>query len=281
MSTRDTYKKINQQQYEILRLFPKSIQKEYASQAIGLTRDGDNILDVGFGSGLFLIPLLNLNSKAEIYGIDYSEKMYEAVSKYVKDKTRIILGDVLKFKGQYSIVHFKAILHCFNSPEKALNKIKSLSKPGGYIITGDENSQIEDRIEQIFNSPIIDKDLELLFEYYFSLRVNLKKPFVQRKYPAGDATKAVEYICADKKFTLFKIISNKALSWKRKYQLNDLLYSIKEGTYNVFSAGLSSEDRDFIYKKMSEFAQKHELNMTKVRSIPANFRIFIIKHNLQ
>ena len=86
MSTRDTYKKIDQHQYEILRLFPKSIQKEYASQAIGLTRDGDNILDVGFGSGLFLIPLLNLNSKAEIYGIDYSEKMYEAVSKYVKDK---------------------------------------------------------------------------------------------------------------------------------------------------------------------------------------------------
>jgi ubiquinone/menaquinone biosynthesis C-methylase UbiE len=277
---KDTYKKINRQQYEILRLFPESVQKEYVSQVISLSKDGDSILDIGFGSGLFLIPLANLNKKAEIHGIDYSKKMYEAVSKLVNNKAKIFFGDILKFKGSYNIVHFKAILHCFDFPEKALDKIKSLSKKGGYIVTGDENSQIEDRIEQIFNSPIVDKDLELLFEYYFSLRVNLGKPFIERKYPAGNATKAVEYICRDKKFTLLKVISNKALSWERKYQLNDLLYSIRYGTYNVFAAGLSLKDRDFIYMKMSKFAEEHKLNMTKKRSIPANFRIFIIKHNL-
>lgn len=276
---KDTYKKIDRQQYEILRLFPKSVQKEYASKVINLTKKGDNVLDVGFGSGLFLIPLSNLNKETEIHGIDYSKKMYDAVSKSIKDKTRIILGDVLKFKGSYNIVHFKAILHCFNDPEKALEKVKSLSKSGGYIVTADENSQIEDRIEQIFNSPIVDKDLELLFEYYFSLRVNLGKPFLKRKYPAGDASKAVEYICTDKKFILFNTITDKALSWKRNYRLNDLLYSIKYGTYNVFNAGLSPQDKDFLYKKMSEFAEGHRLNMKKVRSIPASFRIFIIKHN--
>lgn len=199
------------------------------------------------------------------------------MSDQVKGKAILHFGDILKFQKTFDIVHFKAILHCFKNPEKALDKIKSLTKSGGYIITGHENSQVEDRIEQIFKNKIDDKELELLFEYYFSLRVNLKKSFLWRKYPAGDAQNAVDYLCKNKNFKLVKIISNKKMSWARSYSLNDLLYSVEHGTYNVFNAGLTPSDRTYLSKKMLEFSIQHKIDLKKERKIPASFTIFVVK----
>lgn len=276
---KDTYKQIDSHQYEILRTLPESIQNEYAAEILKLAKKDEKILDVGYGSGLFIIPASKLNKDAVLYGIDYSKTLHDAVTKSLGNKAAVILGDLLEFTGSFEVIHFKAILHCFDKPEETLDKIRSLSKPGGYIVTGHEDSQIEDRIEQLFNNTIIDPDLELLFEYYFSLRFNMGKPFMRRKYPAGDATVAVNYICNNTKFTLEKRISNEKLSWERTYCLNDLLYSIQFGTFNVFSVGLRSEERNVLYTRMLEFSNKHGLDMKRERRIPANFKLYIIKHN--
>lgn len=273
----DTYKKTNKKEYDILRSIPENVKNEYAKIILNLAKKGDKILDAGFGSGLILIPLSEQNKIAEIHGIDYSEPLYKSVSEQVKEKAKFHFGDILKFNGSFNIIHFKAILHCFKNPEKALERIKSLTIKGGYIITGHENSQIEDRIEQIFENEIDDKELELLFEYYFTLRVNLGKPFFWRKYPAGNSKNAVDYICKDKNFKLFKIVATKKLSWGRPFCLNDLLYSIRYGTYNVFNAGLTEKDKEDINTKMVEFSNQHKINLKKERTIPARFTLFIIK----
>lgn len=273
----DTYKKTNQKEYNILRSIPENVKREYVKLILSLAKKDDKILDIGFGSGLILIPLSEQNKIAEIHGIDYSEPLYKSVSEQIKEKAKFHFGDVLKFNGSFNIVHFKAILHCFKNPEKALEKIKSLTIKGGYIITGHENSQIEDRIEQIFENEIDDKELELLFEYYFTLRVNLGKPFFWRKYPAGNSKNAVDYICEDKNFELVKTVTTKKLSWERPFCLNDLLYSIRYGTYNVFNAGLTEKDKEDIDIKMVEFSNQHKINLKKERTIPASFTLFIIK----
>ena len=273
----DIYKKTSQKDYNILRAIPEKIKTEYIKQILSFSKKGDKILDIGFGSGLILIPLSKLNKTAEIHGIDYSKPLFSKVSKQVQKNTIVHFGDILKFKKTFDIVHFKAILHCFDDPEKALDKIKSFVNPGGYVITGQENSQIEDRIEQIFKNKIDDKELELLFEYYFTLRVNLNKPFFWRKYPSGDAENAVNYICKDKDFKLIKTISNKKMFWIRKYSLNELLYSFRHGTFNVFNSGLTEKDKTLIYKKMLDFAKLHKMDLKKERQIPASFTLFVIK----
>ena len=275
----DTYKLINRKQYDILRDIPSRIKNEYAAQILKLARKGGEILDAGFGSGSILIPLANLNETAEISGIDYSETLHSNIPLEIKKKAKIILGDILKLNQRYNIIHFKAILHCFKQPEKALDKIKSLVKKGGYLVTGHENSQIEDRIEQIFNSRIEDSELELLFEYYFTLRTNIKKPVLQRNYPAGEASNAVKYICQDKKFKLIKTISGKDLSWNRQYTLLDVLYGIKHSTYNVFNFGLTPEDKQYLYTRLLDFAKKHKLDLKKERKIPSRFTLFVIKRS--
>lgn len=273
----DIYKTINQKQYDILRDIPERIKNEYASQILKLTKKGDRILDVGFGSGSILFPLVQQNKHALISGIDYSKSLHKNIPPEINKKAEIIFGDILKLNKYYNIIHFKAILHCFKNAEIAIDKIKALVKKEGYLITGHENSQIEDRIEQIFNSPIEDTELELLFEYYFTLRLNMHKPFIRRPYPAGDAINAVNYICKDKRFKLIKTISNKKMSWNRKYALVDVLYSIKHSTYNVFNFGLDTTEKKYLYKNLLDFSKKHKMDLKKERTISSSFTLFIIK----
>lgn len=273
----DTYKSIDRKQYDILRAFPERIGNAYANELLNLARKDDRIADVGFGSGTLIIPLSKLNDDAKIYGIDYSEPLAKAVSTEVENRAELIFGDLLTIDSTFDIVHFKAILHCFENPEEAMDKIKVLVENDGYLVTGHENSQIEDRIEQLFNVPTEDEALESLFIHYFELRAAMGKPFTQRAYPAGDAQNAVNYLCKDGDFKLVKTISHKNLSWKRVYTLNDLLYSIKHSTYNVFSFGLSEDDKIKINAEMSSFAKSQQFDLQKEREISADFTLFVMK----
>jgi|GEM_PF-3929099 len=191
----DVYKKIGKKQYNVLRSIPPKVLKEYAVTVLGMAKKDETILDAGFGSGLILAPLAELNRVSKIFGIDYSNTMFASVKQEVQGKAQLIKGDILKFQGIFNVVHFKAILHCFSDPKKALDKLSDLTHENGYVVTGHEQSQIEDRIEQIFNNTIDDHELELIFEYYFSLRLNLREPFVWRPFPAGNAQNAVKYLC--------------------------------------------------------------------------------------
>lgn len=275
----ETYKRTDKKSYNILKEVPLRIRRNYARVILSFAKPKQSILDAGFGSGSILIPLAQENRLAEIVGIDYSKPLFNSVSREIKNKAKIFLEDILKFSGEYDIVHFKAILHCFHNPKRALDKLASLTKQQGLIITAHENSQIEDRIEQIFANGIADEELELLLEYYFALRTNLGKPFIWRKYPAGNSKNAVAYLCKNNKFKLIKKIQGKSLSWNRKFKLSDLFYSIRNRTYKVFDEGLTKRENDFILEKMTKFSRAHKIDLSKERFVPANFEIYVLKKN--
>src|SRR3989344_5285 len=190
----ETYKKTTKESYNILKEVPLYIRRNYAKTILSFTKQNQSILDAGFGSGSILIPLVEKNKFAKIYGIDYSKPLFNSVSKEIRNKAKLHFGNILNLRETYDVVHFKAILHCFDNPEKALDKLASLVKLNGLIITAHEKSQIEDRIEQISFNKIDDKELELMIGHYFVLRKNIGKPFILRKYPAGNCLNAIEYL---------------------------------------------------------------------------------------
>jgi ubiquinone/menaquinone biosynthesis C-methylase UbiE len=274
-------RKIAQEKYNLIRNIPYKVMKNYAQIILNFATKNSSILDIGFGTGQLLIPLSFLNQESKIFGIDKSKHMCNLVKKLVGDKANLVNGDInktLKQNTKYNIVHFKALLHCLQNPYKSLNIIADSVMDNGYLITGHEISQTEDRLEQIFNYKNIDSpEIEIIFEYYFRLRSDYKKPFYSRVFPAGDSWKACKYLIKTKGFSFIRNISNKNLSWNRKIKIKDILDSIKLGTFGVFYNNLTDFDRKKIYDDMIYFVKKHNINLYKTHNIPAKFNLSILK----
>lgn len=273
----ETYKKTNKRNYDLLKEVPLHIRRAYAKIILRYGKPKQKLIDLGFGSGSILIPLAELNKNLEIHGIDYSKKLFKFVKNKIGKKAILTNGDILKLNEEYDIVHFKAILHCFQDPQKALDKISDLVDSGGIIITGHENSQLEDRIEQIFKHKINEEELELLINFYFDQRKNMGKSFLGRKFPAGNSKNAVDYLCRNRDFKLIKIIKSKNLEWNREFRLEDLIYAIKNRTYKVFDENISKKENEIIVKKMIEFSIENKIDLKKKRHIPASFVIYLLK----
>jgi ubiquinone/menaquinone biosynthesis C-methylase UbiE len=282
MNKKTYNRKVVSQKYSFMRDLPEKIKKEYASTILSFSKKDNKIIDVGFGTGTFLIPLSKQNKNSKIYGIDASKSMYSIVKdKIDPSKASLSQKGITWLKNQknnYDILHFKAILHCVTNPEEKLDILADSVKSGGYIITAHEESQSEDRLEQIFNYSSIDNpDLELMFGYYFQLRNDLGKPFISRKYPAGDSKKAADYLIENKGFKLEKEITNKKLSWNRLFTFDDLVNSMRLGTFGVFFDNLTKQEREILYKKMIDFAKMHGINLKTTHTIKACFKIYILK----
>jgi len=214
--------------------------------------------------------------------------MFLKVKKYIGSNSNVILhlgtlGTLLKKeKIKFNIIHFKALLHCISEPEKEMDLIANSLFPGGYLITGHEISQTEDRIEQLFRyKKIDDKDVESIFKFYFKLRKKIGKPFIKRKYPAGNSWNACLYFIKKRNFRLVKEISNNKLTWKRIIRINDILIAIREGTFGVFYNGLTKKDRHFLYIELLRFAEKNKININNPRVIPAKYKIYILQKSFK
>ena len=77
----ETYeRRVAVEKYNLLRDVPDSVMSEYAKIILGYSKEGDYILDLGFGTGLVLIPLSKTSKKINLFGIDRSEKMCKKIS---------------------------------------------------------------------------------------------------------------------------------------------------------------------------------------------------------
>lgn len=107
-------------------------------------KTGDKILDVGCGTGLLSLKLLQ-NSDCSVIGVDYSPEMmgiFETKIKKLKlkDRVSIELMDVraLKFKDHtFDRVVSSVTLHHLVEKLPALRKIFRVLKPGGIFILGE------------------------------------------------------------------------------------------------------------------------------------------------
>jgi len=107
-----------------------------------LNADAVNILDLGAGTGLELIPLFEKFPNAVVTVVDRSEHMLENLKKRdFSEKVKIICGDFfdVDFESEYDAVISSAALHHFNEEDKKrlYEKIYNCLKIGGQFINSD------------------------------------------------------------------------------------------------------------------------------------------------
>lgn len=105
----------------------------------------ESVLDVPCGTGAISIPILDRAKKLTM--VDVSSNMITIASENIPEnqiqKTNIIHADFFDLdlpKHSYDLIICLGLLAHVNSPEKLLNKIISLLKPGGMLILQNTDS---------------------------------------------------------------------------------------------------------------------------------------------
>lgn len=148
--------------------------------------DNDSILEIGFGTGIFFSNLFEKNPTIKVSGIDYSEEMVEMAREtnreYISNGTlKLKLGnsDSIPFPSQsFSKVFCNMVIYFWDQPEKHLNEIKRILKPGGMFYTGmrtHESMRVFPFVEYGFNLFSIQKWKEILIENDFRIQQTHKR----------------------------------------------------------------------------------------------------------
>jgi ubiquinone/menaquinone biosynthesis C-methylase UbiE len=102
-------------------------------------KDGENILDIGIGTGLLEEKI---KKKVHLYGIDISGKMMEKIKRKNLNPTQLKIGSFTKIPYKDKV--FEAIVSCFafhhlTDDEKVLSilEMKRVLKDKGRIVIGD------------------------------------------------------------------------------------------------------------------------------------------------
>lgn len=141
-------------------------------------KKGTRVLDVACGTGVLFPDLLERG--ALVTGIDISAEMIKiAKTKFRDKKIKIICGDVECMESEElfdSVVVYNAFPH-FSDPEKLIDELAALTKPGGYLTVAHGMSR--DRIDahhngsarRISNGLMPAEELADLFRKNFEITV--------------------------------------------------------------------------------------------------------------
>lgn len=97
-------------------------------------------LDLGCGTGELIKLVLQADRNKEIYGLDLSENMLEVARKKLGTSVSLILGDAehLPFDDEFfDLVYCNDSFHHYPKPEKVLDEVSRVLKPGGVFFLGD------------------------------------------------------------------------------------------------------------------------------------------------
>lgn len=107
-------------------------------------KDGESILEIGFGTGKFFEKLLSAARNLRVYGIDFSDKMVETAKG--NNPSDIASGNLMVKWGQsddipypdqsFDKVFCNMVIYFWEQPEKHLSEIHRVLKPGGTFYTG-------------------------------------------------------------------------------------------------------------------------------------------------
>ncbi len=274
--------------YDLLRDVPEAVLDEYGINILGATSPQGMILEAGFGTGRLLArlafqnrvsghPLVAVDSSAAMADLAKQKLVAAGLDRSVEVVTQDLVEYLEGHRGQFDLVHFKAILHCFPEPVLVLDKITSSLKSGGKIVTGHEESQVEARIEGLLRPypAADDQDLEMILKHYFELRRIMGKEFMPRLFPAGDSQNAVAYLQA-KGYVVEKVSDDQTMNFTRQFRLADLLAAIGGGTFGVFRDGLVTAERETLYRQLLEFCHSHNIDRERVRAVPARWRQYVL-----
>ena len=101
---------------------------------------GDEVLDLGCGTGAFMKDVLSEDSHRHVVGVDISENMISQAKRKLKDKAVFLLADAQDIPlADHSIDLIYCIdsFHHYPHPELVLKELHRILKPGGTFLLGE------------------------------------------------------------------------------------------------------------------------------------------------
>ena len=101
---------------------------------------GDEILDIGCGTGALLKQVYEEDHRRHLYGIDLSKAMLQKAKERLKDKAKLMQGDSqqLPFKdNSFDLVYCNDSFHHYPYPDKVIQEVYRVLKFGGVFLIGD------------------------------------------------------------------------------------------------------------------------------------------------
>ena len=109
------------------------------------------VLDVGTGSGNFLLVLKDIFPAAKIIGVDpNNESLVSAAQKFHDVRFKRMSAEQLDFPNHsFDVVSISMALHHLTDVDLALNEMKRMVKPGGWIIINELFSDNLNEAQQV------------------------------------------------------------------------------------------------------------------------------------
>jgi MPBQ/MSBQ methyltransferase len=158
--------------YDILNpyLYTASMRTSIVSCINGVADENLSVLDVGCGTGYTTVGILKNAAVGNVFCVDINPKQLVRAQRNLKtekQRTSIFLGDVenLSFKdGKFDAVVSVGAIEYFPRPEKALNEMIRVLKPGGrVVIAGPESNWFRKlSLDRFFYTPSM-VELERMF----------------------------------------------------------------------------------------------------------------------
>lgn len=139
-----------------------------------LEKEKGNLLDVGFGAGELENKLLDLKTKLNIYGIDFSQRAVKVARKTLKGNFQVSRAQRLPFKNSFftNVVMLDVLEHVpKNESKKVLDEIyRVLRNNGNFVVSVPLNEDIKkmnkeetnlNRHLRQYTFPILKKELSI------------------------------------------------------------------------------------------------------------------------
>jgi len=230
-------------------------------------KDGDVILEIGTGTGNYLIPFIN--NHIQSIGVDVSIKMLKIFQKKVNKKNQnylLLHADAYHIPirdSSVDIILTSAFFHLIKDIETILKEIKRILKPSGYLINIDPDVE-QEKLQ-------ISKDV---LSRYYSLAKERKQDL-----PEGyglDGNELRDYL--KNNFRQYYQIKDERLKFEYPIFISDILFKIKNKTDSK-QIYISKQVNNSLYREIKRYIKNKYKNISKIHDTVKGIYLIDIYYN--